>query len=240
MKQTRLIPVLVLAVASLALAAASSDHGKTFKVTADTIEGCSCPLFCGCYFNGEPNDPHMCQFNNVYKFAPGSHYGDVDLAGVKVWMSGDLGGEWGKKPGMPTEWVTTTFDKAAKPAQRDAIGKIFAKVFPVQWKKMDVREDEIEWNDTGATKSAKMKSGKGDISLAMWKGADAKQPTVLKNVQYWGSGSNEGFVLGKSTHHFDGDVKFSHKDANGFTIRWTLEGKVEGGGPAHGGAPRGN
>jgi hypothetical protein len=128
---------------------------------------------------------------------------------------------------MPTEWVTITFDKSNTPAQREAIKAVFGKVFPVQWKKVEVGEDDIEWNDTGSTKSAKMKSGKADITLAMWKGPKAKEPTVLKNVQYWGTARNEGFVLAKSTHHFDGGVKFSHKDANGFTIRWTLDGSVD-------------
>lgn len=222
----KLVLALVL-VSGGVLFAAGAERSKTFKVTADTIEGCSCPLFCGCYFNGEPNDPHMCQFNNVYKFDTGSHYGDVDLAGVKAWMSGDLGGQWGKSAKMPTEWVTITFDKSVTPKQRDAVKIVFGKVFPVEWKKVEVREDEIAWNDQGATKSAKMKSGKADINLAMWKGAKSTEPTVLKNVQYWGTNSNEGFVLAKSTHHFDGDVKFSHKDSNGFTIRWTIEGKVD-------------
>lgn len=156
-------------------------------MTADTIEGCSCPLFCGCYFNGEPNDPHMCQFNNVYKFRPGSHYGGVDLSGAVVWMSGDLGGEWGKSKEMPTEWVTITFDKKVTPEQRQAVSKVFAKVFPVQWKKTDVREDDIEWNDQGPTKSARQKGGKAEISLAMVKGADHKQG---------GDGHQEPAVLG--------------------------------------------
>jgi hypothetical protein len=93
---------------------------------------------------------------------------------------------------------------------------------------MDTREDEIEWSDTGATKHAKMKSGKGEISLAMWKGPDAKQSTVLKNVQYWGTNSNEGFVLAKSKHHFDGEgsSKFDYDEKNGFTIRWTVAGTI--------------
>ena len=212
---------------TLAVAGASSpDRSKTFHVTADTIEACSCPLFCPCYFNMEPADPHMCQFNNVYKFRPGSHYGNVDLSGAMVWLSGDLGGEWGKSKEMPTEWATVTFDKKTTPEQRQAIAAVFAKVFPVKWKKQSVTEDVIEWSETPAEASAKMKSGKADVKIAMWKGENPKQPTVLKNVKYWGTTSNEGFVLGKSTHHFDGDVKFSHKDANGFTVRWTLEGEI--------------
>ena len=217
---------LFLAVALGSSGKASPDKSKTFHVTADTIEGCSCPLFCPCYFNTEPADPHMCQFNNVYRFRPGSHYGNVDLSGAIVWLSGDLGGEWGKSKEMPTEWATVTFDKKTTPEQRQAIAAVFAKVFPVKWKKQGVREDVIDWSESPTEASAKMKSGMADIKIAMWKGPNAKEPTVLKNVQYWGSKSNEGFVLGKSTHHFDGDVKFSHKEANGFTVRWSLDGEV--------------
>jgi len=235
-KLKRLLPVAVLGVlVLLALATsgtASPERSKVFHVTADTIEGCSCPLFCPCYFNTEPADPHMCQFNNVYRFRPGSHYGNVDLSGAIVWISGDLGGEWGKKAEMPTEWATVTFDQKTTPEQRQAIAAIFGKVFPVKWKKQAIREDVIEWSESPTVAAAKMKSGMADISIAMWKGPNAKEPTVLKNVQYWGSKSNEGFVLGKSTHHFDGDVKFAHKDANGFTVRWTLDGTVAPSAPA--------
>ena len=99
------LPILALtAVAVLMIAAEPADRSKTYSVTADTIEGCSCPLFCTCYF-GASADEHMCKFNNVYKFRKGSHYGNVDLSDQVVWMSGDLGGEWHKKPGpgMPLE-----------------------------------------------------------------------------------------------------------------------------------------
>ena len=101
------LPILgLMAVAALLIAAEPSDRSKTYNVTADTIEGCSCPLFCTCYF-GPSADEHMCKFNNVYKFRKGSHYGNVDLSDQVVWMSGDLGGEWHKKPGpgMPLSWA---------------------------------------------------------------------------------------------------------------------------------------
>src|SRR5262249_5601818 len=115
----------VLGVAIALLAAAPADKSKTYSVTADTIEACSCPLFCTCYF-GPSAMEHMCQANNVYKFRPGSHYGDVDLSNQVFWISLDLGGEWHKKPGpgMPTEWAVLTFDKSSSKAQRDAIGAI--------------------------------------------------------------------------------------------------------------------
>ena len=72
--------LVAIAAAGLVLGAkpASAPVSSTYEVTADTIEGCSCPLFCTCYF-GPSADEHMCQFNNVYKFRKGSHWGDVDL-----------------------------------------------------------------------------------------------------------------------------------------------------------------
>jgi hypothetical protein len=227
MRTLVLVPVLALALTSLgAETKPAADRSGTFHVVVDTIEGCSCPLFCACYFNMEPADPHMCQFNNVYKFRKGSHYGDVDLSDATVWMSGDLGGEWGKSAKMPTEWVSVTMDRKVSPLQRKAIEVVLAKVFPVEWKKQEMRDDDIEWNQGPAGSSAKLKSGRAEIELTPWKGPNAKEPTVLKNVQYWGSSSNEGFVLAKSNHRFDGGVKFSHKEKNGFTIRWTAEGKA--------------
>jgi len=81
------LAVLVIGIA--VVAATPADKSKTFSVTADTIEGCSCPLFCTCYF-GPSADEHMCTFTNVYKFRPGSHYGNVDLSNQLVWVNGDL------------------------------------------------------------------------------------------------------------------------------------------------------
>jgi hypothetical protein len=211
------------------IAAGGQGAPKTFDVTADTIEGCSCPLFCSCYF-GPSADEHMCQFNNVYKFRKGSHYGDVDLSDRIVWMSGDLGGEWHHKPGpgMPTNWVVVTHDKKSTPAQRKAIEGVVGKVFNVTWKKMDVREDDIAWQDDAKSSHAKMASGLAEISLdkASTLRPDTSKPVVIKNLQYWFSNSNEGFVLAYSDHHFDGDTKFSQKHKNGFTIAWTAKGDV--------------
>jgi hypothetical protein len=223
------IPYLaVVAVAIAVVAATPADKSKTFSVTADTIEGCSCPLFCSCYF-GASADEHMCQFNNVYKFRPGSHYGDVDLSNQLLWMSGDLGGEWHHKPGpgMPGAWAVVTFDKKSTPEQKKALGEIAKTVFPMTWKKFDTREDTIEWHDDPKMSHAKMGSGMAEISLEKTVGPDKDTPTVVKNLQYWWTTSNDGFVLAKSTHHFDGATKFSHKSRNGFNIAWTVKGDVK-------------
>ena len=234
MKKT--IPLLVLGVAVLVLAAAApADRSKTYNVTADTIEACSCPLFCTCYF-GPSAMEHMCQANNVYKFRPGSHYGNVDLSNQVFWISLDLGGEWHKKPGpgMPTEWAVVTFDKSSTKAQRDAILGVANTVFPVKWKHFSTREDSIEWNNDPMKPHAKMASGLAEITLdkAATLRPEKNTPVVVKNLQYWFSSANDGFNLGYGTHHFDGDAKaeapkFSWEKRNGFTIAWTAKGDIK-------------
>jgi hypothetical protein len=220
--------IAVLAVAVLAIAATPADKAKTYSVTADTIEGCSCRLFCTCYF-GTSTPAHMCEANNVYKFRPGSHYGDVDLSNQLVWLTMDLGGEWHEKPGpgMPTEWAVVTFDKKSTPEQRKAIGGVVNAVFPVTWKRFETREDSIEWHDDAKMSHAKMASGMAEIKLDKAIGPDTKTQTVVKNLQYWWSSSNEGFALAYSTHNFNGDPKFSHEKRNGFNIVWTAKGEIK-------------
>src|SRR3954465_4272107 len=114
------ISIVAALVAGIAIVGAGSTHavraatGKTatYDVTVDTIEGCSCPLFCTCYF-GASADEHKCEANNAYKSRKGSRYGDVDLSDQIVWINLDLGGEWHHNPGpgMPTNWAEITFDK---------------------------------------------------------------------------------------------------------------------------------
>jgi hypothetical protein len=225
----KLVPFLALAVAVAALVAAGpADRSKTFEVTAETIEGCSCPLFCTCYFGPSANE-HMCMFDNVYKFRKGSHYGNVDLSDQVVWMSGDLGGEWHKKPGpgMPLDWAVVTYDKKSNKEQKEAIGKVLNAVWNVKWGKFSTREDSIEWQDDAKTSHAKMASGMGEITLDKAIGPDKKTPTVVKNLQYWFTDSNDGFVLAYSKHHFDGENKISQDHKNGFNVTWTIKGEIQ-------------
>jgi hypothetical protein len=215
------------------LTAQASSRSTTYDVTADTIEGCSCPLFCTCYF-GASADEHSCEANNVYKFRKGSHYGDVDLSDATFWINLDLGGEWHHNPGpgMPTKWAVVTFDKKLTPPQRDAILKVAGMVFPVKWSKFSTREDTIEWHDDAKASHAKMGSGMAEISLdkTATSRPDKKEPVVVKNLQYWFSTSNDGFVLAYSDHHFngaDGNPKYDYEKRNGFTIAWTLKGDIK-------------
>jgi uncharacterized protein DUF1326 len=231
----KIVPLFVFAAVAIALlAAAPADRAKTYDVTADTIEACSCPLFCSCYF-GPSADEHMCQANNVYRFRPGSHYGDVDLSNQTIWISLDLGGEWHHHPGpgMETNWAVLTFDRTTSKPQRTAILKVVNTVFPVKWKHFDTREDSIEWNNDPMHPHAKLASGLAEISLdkSATLRPDKATPVVVKNLQYWFSGANDGFVLGYGTHSFGGDSgtgapKFSYEKRNGFTIAWTAKGNV--------------
>ena len=226
---TRVLVMAMIVSAALATTAPAGTRSSTYEVTADTIEGCSCDLFCTCYF-GHSTPEHMCQFNNVYKFRKGSHYGDVDLSDQLVWMSGDLGGEWHKQvgPGMPTNWTVVTYDRRSTPEQRKAIEKVVNTVFNVKWGKMSSREDSITWEDSAGSSHAKMASGLAEITLDKQSTMrpDKTAPAVIKNLQYWFTNSNEGFVLAYSTHNYNGDTKFSHQKKNGFNIAWTAKGDV--------------
>ena len=214
------------------LGAGNTGRSGTYDVTVDTIEGCSCPLFCTCYF-GASADEHMCEANNVYKFRKGSHWGDVDLSDQIVWLNLDLGGEWHKNPGpgMETDWALVTFDKKTSAAQREAIGKVLGVVFPVKWKKFSTREDDLTFQDDAKGSHATMASGLAEISLdkSATNRPDKDAPASIKNLQYWFSTSNDGFNLAYSTHHFngaDGDPKFSYAKRNGFTIAWKAKGEI--------------
>src|SRR5262249_15310213 len=218
----------VVAFAAILGAGAPADKSTTYDVTADSIERRSRPLFCTCYFGPSANE-HMCQFDIVYKFRKGSHWGNVDISDQIVWASGDLGGEWHKKPGpgMPLAWVNVTFDKASSKEQRDAIGKVLGVVFPVKWGKFSAREDSISFVDAGKVAEAKMASGMGEVHLDKAMGTDKTTPSVIKNLQYWFTNSTDGFVLACSKHHFDGgEARISEDHKNGFTIAWTVKGKI--------------
>lgn len=217
------------AIAALVAAApAKGNRAGTYDVTGDIIEACSCPLFCGCYFNSEPNNPHMCQFNMAYQFRPGSHWGNVDLSSARVWLSGDLGGEALSKGNAA--YLMVSFDKKTTPSQREAIGKALGKIYPVQWAKMETREDEIEWHHDAANKAdhAKLASGMAEVALARGQWESTGTPTVIKGLKYFGANSNDGFVPLKSTHYFHGDaMKYDLKDMNGFFITVHSHGKIE-------------
>ena len=215
-------------IALVAAAPAKGDRAGTYDVTGDVIEACSCPLFCVCYFNSEPANPHMCEFNMAYRLRPGSHWGDVDLSNARFWLSGDLGPDALSKG--EAGWVVVTFDrKTTSPAQRQAIGNALGKIYPVKWGKMETREDDVEWHHDAANKAnhARLASGMAEVTLSRGTWESTGTATVLKGLKYFGATSNDGFVALKSTHYYHGDNKFDLKDMNGFFITVHSKGKIE-------------
>lgn len=205
------------------LAMASATPQAAFSVEATAIEGCSCPLFCSCYYNTEPSDGHMCRFNNAYRFSDGSHWGDVDLSGAKVWFSGDLGGHFGDGQ---MDWLVITHDRLSTPEQRAAIGQWAAMVFPVQWGSVSEREDDITWHVDETSALAEMGSGTASLQLERVIDPHGKQALVM-NTPYWGADSNSGFELAHATHSFSGDAhQYSFERRNGFVITFRNEGTV--------------
>src|SRR5215469_6795646 len=150
----KLTQISLLAVCALVLTA--SDPGNAaWKMKADYVEACSCHLFCPCYFNKHAEHPH-CEFNMAVKVREG-HSGDVNLAGAKYWLTGDLGDEWGtNKKGA---WVIVTFDPSTTKAQREALAPIILKTYGLEWPELKVQEAPIEISENGDIAEARLGDG---------------------------------------------------------------------------------
>jgi len=205
----------------LAASAVRAQVDNTWAVKADYIEACSCDLFCSCYFNTSPEGGSMCEFNNAVRITEG-HVGETNVDGVKVWLSGDLGGDFTK--GMKSLIITLEPGLTAK--QEEAVKFLLGKVYPVKWKSVAVDHSAIEWEKNGSNGHAQLANGKGEVTL---KGVmdPAGNQTVIQNLNYWGAQSNTGFYLAKGTHRYKGfGHDYSLKDRNGFFIHIEASGTM--------------
>ena len=216
--------VLALGVGAFALAPASPP---AWSMTATIIEACSCQMFCPCYFSTEPAPAHgehgYCRFNMAHRIDKGKA-GDVDLAGAKFWISGDLGDNFGD---MQTEWAEVTWDPSVTKAQRDAIaGALLGPVYPWKWKSFTVGADApIEWTASKESAVAKLDGGKGgEIRLKHNPTAMSAEPTVIQNLKYFAAPRNTGFILmpAEIQAFRRTDKKFETKGTNGFMITYDV------------------
>lgn len=227
------LSALALITASPALAADVSAGEKDWAINMSTIEACSCPMFCQCYFNTKPAghmghegmaEEHFCKANNAYKVNRG-HFGATKLDGVKVWLSGDLGGDFSKGE---VDWGILTFDPSTTPAQKAGMQEIFSHLFPVKWKSLTVAPDaSIEWSATKDHAVAKLDGGKaGEVVLNRFPGMTS-EPVVIKNLKYWGAPRNDGFVLmpNEVEAYRIGDKPYEFKGTNGFMITVDMSSK---------------
>lgn len=94
-------------------AGAAPDSGEPpWHLNAEYIEACSCNLFCACYFNPSP-DKDYGNFNNALRVKRGN-YGDVKLDGMKIWLSGNLGANFGSGDVDRGDTLTSLLQPLAK------------------------------------------------------------------------------------------------------------------------------
>ena len=223
------LSTLLLALALAAPALAQKPASPAWSMNATAIEACSCPMFCQCYFNAGPashamagmegHNEHYCKFNNAYLINKGS-YGATKLDGAKFWIYGDLGDDFSKGE---MNWAVVTFDKATTKEQRDAIGVICQRLFPVTWKSFTTAEGDISWQAGKGEAHAMLDGGKTaevQLSSASLNPNVKGQPMVIKNLKYWGAPRNDGFVLMPNTIEAlrAGDKAYEFKGTNGFMI----------------------
>ena len=215
-------------------APASPQAAHDWALNATIIEACSCTMFCPCYFNPGPSPhsghgahntaEHFCKFNNAFKVNKGN-YGDVKLDGAKFWVAGDLGGDFSKGQ---MDWATLTFDPSVTKEQRDGIGDILGHVYPVKWNSFTVAADApMTWRATKDHADAKLGGGKtAEVVLHRNQGM-TDDPTVIKNLKYWGVPRNNGFVLMPNDveAYRVGDKPYEFKGGNGFMITIDITSK---------------
>jgi hypothetical protein len=211
---------------ALGLLAMSNPDTTTpdWALNATTIEACSCPMFCQCYFNTKPAAhhehgaaAHFCQFNNAYKINHG-HYGSVNLDGAKFWITGDLGGDFSQGK---TDWALVTFDKAMTKEQQAALGAILPSVFPVKWNSLQTTVGNIDtWEFSKDEAHATIDGGKtAEVKLHRFPG-NTDDSVVIQNLKYWGTPRNDGFVLMPNDveTYKTGAKPFEYKGTNGFML----------------------
>jgi len=220
----------VVMVALLCAGVGHSAPGADWAINATAIEACSCPHFCMCYFNAHPaaqhedgKTEHYCKFNNAYKVNKG-HYGATDLTGAKFWLHGDLGADFSQGQ---MDWAVATFDKSTSQEQRQALGEILGHVFPVKWRSFETDEGNIDWTFDKNQAHAALNGGKtAEIKLKRFQGM-TDEPAVLKNVRYWGTPRNDGFVMmpNELEAYKEGPKAYEFKGTNGFMLTFDMSSK---------------
>jgi len=214
-------------------ASGPAGEGTEWAANITAIEACSCPMFCQCYFNRQPSGhaghegngtQHFCRANLAYKINKG-HHGATRLDGAKFWVATDLGEDFGDGE---LDWAVLYFDKALSPAQREAIGVVAGRLFPVKWKSFKTAEasiDKWQFDEDGA--HALLDGGKtAEVKLHRFPGM-TNEPVVLHNLRYWGAPRNDGFVMMPNDveAYRTGPNAFEFKGTNGFMITVDLNSK---------------
>jgi len=240
MRKQRILVTVGSALFVLAAAFAEQAKAPAWTFNATIIEACSCSMFCPCYFSTKPAPgeqgghadhgmaAHYCKFNMGYKVNKGT-YGAVKLDGARFWVAGDLGDDFGDGK---TEWAEVTWDPSVTKEQREAIAAILlgpGHIYPWSWGSFTVAKDAtVDWKAGDGKAVAKLDGGKAaEIHLVSNPTAMGNQPTVIKNLKYFGAARNDGFVLMPSEleAYRVGPNAFEFKGTNGFMITVDMTSK---------------
>jgi len=220
MKKLIFVALAVLSALVLVWAGGEKSAKTPWSFKASYIEACSCRMFCTCYFSTQP-DKHFCEFNNAIMIKKGN-LGSTKLDGMKVWLTGDLGEDFGDGK---TEWLVATFEPTATQEQIEAAGKILSQIYPVTWAEFKIDKKKITM-EFGEKPHATLGNGEAEVGLEMIKDKHGKQ-VIINNLNYFGANSNSGFRLGYGTHRYKGNGKdFEHEHVNGFLIDLECKGEL--------------
>jgi hypothetical protein len=223
----------LLVIVALVAARQGEATEPDWSFNATIIEACSCPMFCQCYFNdkpaahgghGEHGGERFCRFNRAFKVNKGA-FGSTELAGVKFWMAGDLGGDFSANQ---MEWAVVTFEPSTTREQRTALVTILGHIYPVKWRSFTVGDDApMEWSATQERAEARLDGGKtAEVVLSKAQGA-TEDAVMIKNLKYDGAPRNDGFILmpNEVEAYRVGDKAFEFKGTTGFMVTIDMTSK---------------
>lgn len=152
-------------------------------------------------------------------------FGRTELAGVKFWMAGDLGGDFSANQ---MEWAVLTFEPSTTKEQRTALATILGHVYPVKWRSFTVGEDAaMEWSATQERAEARLDGGKtAEVALRKAQGA-TDDAIVIKNLKYDAAPRNDGFILmpNEVEAYRVGAKAFEFKGTTGFMVTIDMTSK---------------
>jgi len=233
MRKLALLFAVILLTVNAGSALAQKSAEPEWSLNATIIEACSCPMFCQCYFNTKPaahHDhgamaEHYCRANFAYKVNKGQ-YGNIKLTGMKFWLAGDLGADFGGGQG---DWVEATFEPSASKEQREALAIILSHVYPLKWASFTVAPADatVDWQASKDRAEAKLNGGKGGTIVLHHGPGMTEEPVVIRNLKYFGAPRNDGFILmpNEVEAYRVGPKAFEYKGTNGFMITIDISSK---------------
>jgi uncharacterized protein DUF1326 len=233
MRKLVYLTLFILLTISARAALAQKTAEPDWSLNATIIEACSCPMFCQCYFNTKPAGhhgaggmaEHYCRANFAYKVNKG-HFGSVKLDGVKFWLAGDLGADFGGGEG---DWVEATFEPSVSKEQRGALATILSHVYPLKWKSFTVAPADatVDWQASTQRAEAKLNGGKGGVIVLHRGPGMTEDAVVIRNLKYFGAARNDGFVLmpNEIEAYRVGPKAFEYSGTNGFMITIDIASK---------------